>query len=40
VDGILHTNIWLVRELQAVLGVLYLGSEEVEEEPLQRLHQV
>ena len=37
-DGILHTNIWLVRKLQAVLGVLCLGSEEAEEEPLQCLH--
>ncbi|KAI3358814.1 hypothetical protein L3Q82_015217, partial [Scortum barcoo] len=34
-DGILHTNTWLVGELQAILGVLHLGSEEAEEEPLQ-----
>ncbi|KAI3367054.1 hypothetical protein L3Q82_009687, partial [Scortum barcoo] len=33
-DGILHTNTWLVGELQAILGVLHLGSEEAEEEPL------
>ncbi|KAI3355600.1 hypothetical protein L3Q82_018430 [Scortum barcoo] len=39
-DGILHTNTWLVGELQAILGVLHLGSEEAEEEPLQRLHQM
>ncbi|KAI3352258.1 hypothetical protein L3Q82_005243 [Scortum barcoo] len=34
VDGILHANTWLVGELQAILGVLHLGSEEAEEEPL------
>lgn len=39
-DSILHTNIWLVRKLQTILGVLHLRSEEAEDEPLQRLHQM
>lgn len=39
-DGILHTTTWLVCKLQAILGMLHLGSEEAEEEPFQRLHQM
>lgn len=39
-DGILHTNTWLVRKLQAILGMLHLRSEEGEDEPFQRLYQM
>ncbi|KAM9363817.1 uncharacterized protein ABDE67_020225 [Symphorus nematophorus] len=38
-DSILHAHSCPVYELQGVLSMLHLGPEEVEEEPLQCLHQ-
>ena len=38
--SILHINVDLLGKLQRVLGVLYLGPEEVDEKLHQRLHQI